>query len=278
MRSSDQSKSLRALNDLLAEAEQALLEGAPESAESFCRDVLEAAPDQAQALFLLAEALRLQGRYSEAEMQYKRCVLAKPEHADAWAALSSIFFEDLRWEEARRASNRALREDLWNGEASFIRGALRERRGDYAGAFRDFGRAWRADPQAWPLPTHFTDDDLEGLVEEAVHGLHASLQEYLANIAIILEDLPSAKVLSTYDPPASPTGLLGYFSGYSVLALPVENPWSNLPSAVVIYRKNLERIASTRAELIEQLQMTLIHELGALLGLELPMAIDSGPD
>lgn len=262
-----QSSSTRALNDLLSEAERALLEGSPEAAESYCRDVLEVAPEQAQALFLLAEALRLQGRYSEAELQYKRCVLSKPEHANAWAALSSIFFEDLRWEEARRASNRALREDLWNGEAAFIRGALRERRGDYAGAYRDFTRAWRADSQAWPLPTHFSDEELEGMVEEAIHGLHPSLQDYLSHIAIILEDLPSAKVLSTYDPPASPTGLVGYFSGYSVLAMPVENPWSNLPSAVVIYRKNLERLSSTPKDVIEHLRFTFIHELGDMFGL-----------
>ena len=105
------------------------------------------------------------------------------------------------------------------------------------------------------------------MVEEAVHGLHPSLQDYLGNIAIILEDLPSAKVLSTYDPPASPTGLVGYFSGYSILAMPVENPWSNLPSAVVIYRKNLERLASTPEDVIEHLRFTFIHELGAMFGL-----------
>ena len=131
------------------------------------------------------------------------------------AALASIFMEDLRWEEARRAANRALREELWSGEASFVRGALRERRGDYAGAFRDFTRAWRADPQAWPLPAHLEDDELEAIVEEAVDSLHPTIQDYLKNVAVILEDLPSTKVLSSYDPPASPTGLLGYFSGYS---------------------------------------------------------------
>ena len=72
-----QSASSRALKDLLSEAERALLEGAPEVAESYCKDVLEASPEQAQALFLLAEALRLQGRYSEAELHYKRCVLSR---------------------------------------------------------------------------------------------------------------------------------------------------------------------------------------------------------
>jgi predicted Zn-dependent protease with MMP-like domain len=258
----------QALSELLAEAEMALSEGSPADAESFCRDVLAADPLQAQALFLLAEALRLQGRYPEAELNYKRCVLSLPEHADAWAALSSIFFEDLRWDEARRTCNRALREDLWSGEASFVRGALRERRGDYAGAFRDFTRAWRSDPQAWPLPTHLSDEALESVVEEAIHKLHPSVQEYLANVAIILEDLPTDEVLAGYDPPASPTGLLGYFSGYSLSERSVETPWSNLPSAIVIYRRNIERLSSSREELVEQVGLTVFHEVGHLLGLD----------
>ena len=242
-------------------------------AEEVCRDVLEAAPQQPQALYLLAESLRLQGRHMEAELQYKRCVLASPEYSEAWAALASILFEDLRWEESRRAANRALREDIWNGEAAFVRGALRERRGDYAGADRDFGRAWRSDPQAWPLPHHIKDEDLEGIIEEAIHSLHPTLQVFLSNIAIMLEDLPSDQVLSSYEPPASPTGLVGYFSGYTQMERSPEVPWSNLPSALVIFRRNVERVAHTRAEAVEHLRQTFNHEVGELLGVgheELP--------
>ena len=258
----------QALLDLLTEAEMALTDGAAVEAENYCRDILLASPNQAQALFLLAEAIRLQGRYPEAEMHYKRCVMAEPHHPHAWAALSSIFFEELRWNEAQRACNRALREDLWNPEAAFVRGALRERRNDYAGAYRDFARAWRSDPQSWPIPTHLPDEELEIIVEEAIHNLHPSIQEYMANVAIILEDLPTEKVLRAYDPPASPTGLIGYFTGYAQLETQGESPWSNLPSAVVIYRRNIERLAASKETLIDHVRITFFHEIGHLLGLD----------
>jgi predicted Zn-dependent protease with MMP-like domain len=106
------------------------------------------------------------------------------------------------------------------------------------------------------------------VVEEAIHKLHPSVQEYLANVAIILEDLPTDEVLAGYDPPASPTGLLGYFSGYSLSERSVETPWSNLPSAIVIYRRNIERLSSSREELVEQVGLTVFHEVGHLLGLD----------
>jgi predicted Zn-dependent protease with MMP-like domain len=256
------------IKELLEQAEAALLEGQPEQAESICRQAVESFPSNADAQYLLAEALRLQGRSDESELAYRGCVMSQPGHGDAWAALASMLFEQARWEESRRAANRALREEPYNPEASFIRGALRERRHDYAGAHRDFLRAWRSQPEHWPLPLSLEDEELESVVEEAIEQLHPTLRDYLGNVAIILEDFPADEVLLQYDPPAVATGLLGYFSGASLMDRSLEDPWSNLPSAIVIYRRNIERMAATREEVIDQLRITFFHEVGHFLGLD----------
>ncbi|MEE2750549.1 MAG: metallopeptidase family protein [Myxococcota bacterium] len=255
------------LVDLLQAAESALADGRPVDAEKICRSVVNREPQHAEAQYLLAEALRLQGRVEECELTYRACVLSHPEHSESWAALASMLFEQVRWEEARRAANRSLREDPYNPEAAFVRGALRERRDDYAGAHRDFLRAWRSSPRDWPLPVPLEDEVLESVVEEAIHLLHPTLRDYLANVAIILEDYPAEEVLLQYDPPAAATGLLGYFSGASLMDRAAANPWSNLPSAIVIYRRNIERMATTKEEIIEQLCITFFHEVGHFLGL-----------
>ena len=253
--------------ELLHAAESALADGRPVDAEKICRTLVDRLPKHADAQYLLAEALRLQGRVEECELTYRSCVLAHPEHSESWAALASMLFEQVRWEEARRAANRSLREDPYNPEAAFVRGALRERRDDYAGAHRDFLRAWRSSPKDWPLPIPLDDDVLESVVEEAINLLHPTLRDYLANVAIILEDYPAEEVLLQYDPPAAATGLLGYFSGASLMERSVTNPWSNLPSAIVIYRRNIERMAATKEEIIEHLCITFFHEVGHFLGL-----------
>jgi len=255
------------VTDLLHAAEHALAEGRPVDAEQICRKVVDKAPQHADAQYLLAESLRLQGRIEECELTYRACVLSHPEHSESWAALASMLFEQVRWEEARRAANRSLREDPYNPEAAFVRGALRERRDDYAGAHRDFLRAWKSSPRDWPLPIPLDDEVLETVVEEAIHLLHPTLRDYLANVAIILEDYPAEEVLLQYDPPAAATGLLGYFSGASLMERSVANPWSNLPSAIVIYRRNIERMATTKEEIIEQLCITFFLEVGHFLGL-----------
>jgi predicted Zn-dependent protease with MMP-like domain len=46
------------------------------------------------------------------------------------------------------------------------------------------------------------------------------------------------------------------------------DPWSHFPSSIVLYQRNLERFARDRKELIEQIGITLIHEVGHFLGLD----------
>ena len=41
-----------------------------------------------------------------------------------------------------------------------------------------------------------------------------------------------------------------------------------LPPAIFLYQKNLERSCRTRAELIEQIEVTVLHEVGHLVGLD----------
>jgi len=255
-------------NEILDQAERALTDGLPLEAEKICLGFLEKNHRSSHGHFLLAEALRMQGRNDEAVHAYQACVLILPSHADAWGALASGQFEALDWVDDRKAANRALRENLWCAEASFIRGALRERTGDYSGAHRDFLRVWRADPNSWPMPAHREDSEIENMIEAAVSELHPSIREYMASIAIILEDLPSNEVLWSYDPPASPTALLGYFSGYTMTEPSADSPWSTLPSAMVIYRRNIERMAADEDDIIEQLRITFLHEVGQALGMD----------
>ena len=145
---------------------------------------------------------------------------------------------------------------------------LRERRGDSSGAIRDYHRATRLDPLHYPLPIPLDDATIEAVVEETLRSLHPSIRAYLAQVAILLEEVPEASLCLDYDPPAPPGMLLGYFTGVSLRERSVEDPWSNLPSAIVLFRRNLERIAWDRERLVEELRVTVFHEVGHFLGLD----------
>jgi len=69
------------------------------------------------------------------------------------------------------------------------------------------------------------------------------------------------------DPPLSPS-ILGVFRGAPLGDKASPDPWSHFPSSIVLYQRNLERCASDRNELIEQIGVTLLHEVGHFLGLD----------
>lgn len=258
----------KAIDAFLDHAEVALQNGDPRTALESCVQALDLDPRNEEALYLLGECHQEMGDIHRAADAYQRAVLQEPTFSRAWAALGGMHLLNLRWEEARRCFNRALREDPHNADAWYGRAVLRERRGQFDGADRDLMRASRIDPDTYTFPEPLTDDEIEEIVETTISLLHPTLQDYLSNVAILLDEVPSEEVLRQYDPPAAPGEVLGYFSGTSLLERSLENPWSQLPSAIVLFRRVLQRHARNREQLVSELQVTLFHEVGHLLGLD----------
>ncbi len=253
---------------LLDLAEDALDVGDARSALELCHQALQLTPEHAGATFLSAEALRDLGELFEAENAYRRVVHLTPDHSASWSALATVLFDQLRLNEANNSALRAIRLDPGNPEAYNARAMIRERKRDHRGANRDYMRAGRLDPIQYPPPQHLDDATVEAVVEEALLALHPSIRSYLENVAILLEDVPGEDLCLQYEPPAPPSEILGYFAGVSLRDRSIENPWSTLPSAIVLFRKNLERIAWDRPRMIEELRITVFHEVGHFLGLD----------
>ncbi len=252
---------------LLDRAEEALDNG--DAAEAFdrCSQILRAHPDHPGALYLLGEACQDLGEIEQAEDAYRRCTQVVPDHALSWIGLCSCLFDQLRFDEATRAVQRALRADDAHPEAYTLRALLRERRGDEDGAARDYRRAWRLDPEHYPQPRTLDDATIEAVVVEALRACPDEVREAVRNVPILLEELPSDEVCLSFDPPRSPIDIVGLFSGPSLLERSFADPWSAVPATITLYRKNLERIASDRARLLEEVRITLLHEIGHYLGL-----------
>lgn len=253
---------------LLDQAEDALDGGDPLTALQIVEQVLQRQPRHAGAHFIAADALRDLGDTLGARDRYRAVIEIEPEHATSWGALASLAFAELQFEEAGTRAARAIRLDAESAEAYWVRGLLRERRDEHHGAARDFRRANRLDPEAYPMPVPLTDAMVQAVVEEALRTLHPSLREYLTSVAILLEEVPSVETCMHFDPPANPAEILGYYSGVPLTERSIENPWSTLPSAIVLFRRNLSRLAHDSEQLIEELRITLFHEVGHYLGLD----------
>jgi predicted Zn-dependent protease with MMP-like domain len=97
-----------------------------------------------------------------------------------------------------------------------------------------------------------------------MEGFEPEVRQFLENVTIQIEDFASRRIV--VEDNVSPQ-VLGLFVG-----TPYQEKTSisqaTGPDVILIFRKNLEKIAGSRDELIDEVRKTLLHEVGHFLGFE----------
>ncbi|QDE87194.1 metallopeptidase family protein [Myxococcus xanthus] len=190
-----------------------------------------------------------------------------PRSVDAQLERGIALFELCRFDEAKAAFDKVLKDTPDEAWAHQYVGLLAERRGDEKEAQRRFAKAQALVPTEFFPPVELGEAEFDRAVEAAVQSLPGHAKQYLDNVTIAVEDLPADEDLLGEDPPLSPS-ILGVFRGLAVGERSVTNAFDHVPASIVLYQKNLERFARSREELIEQIGITVMHEVGHLMGLD----------
>jgi predicted Zn-dependent protease with MMP-like domain len=110
-----------------------------------------------------------------------------------------------------------------------------------------------------------TRTQFERLVEEAVKTIPQRFRDEMQNVAVIVEDEPSADILEEMEIEPGDT-LYGLYQG---TPLP-ERTWSDtsrLPDRITIYQRPIEEDAEGEDDMIVMIGETVIHEFGHYFGL-----------
>jgi predicted Zn-dependent protease with MMP-like domain len=106
--------------------------------------------------------------------------------------------------------------------------------------------------------------DFYELVEQALEGLPPELSELLDNVAIVVDDWPDYSTpLVTGDPDDT---LYGLYEGVPLTERGA-GYYGMLPDKITIFRGPLER-DFRRAELEEQIRITVVHEIAHHFGID----------
>lgn len=100
-----------------------------------------------------------------------------------------------------------------------------------------------------------TDEEFEELVDRGIELIPRKLLNALDNVAIVVEDRNAE----------DPT-LLGLYHGVALTERSVEWP-TYLPDKISIYRGALCDWCRTHDELVEQVAITVVHEIGHHFGI-----------
>ncbi|MDN5683360.1 metallopeptidase family protein [Corynebacterium glyciniphilum] len=101
-----------------------------------------------------------------------------------------------------------------------------------------------------------SDDDFEDLVDRGLRLIPRQLLDALDNVAIVVEDH------NDEDP-----SILGLYHGVALTERSVEWP-TFLPDKISIYKDALCRHCSTHEQLVEEVAVTVVHEIGHHFGID----------
>jgi predicted Zn-dependent protease with MMP-like domain len=106
----------------------------------------------------------------------------------------------------------------------------------------------------------------ESYIKRAILELPEEFREKLDNIAISVESYPTREDLRSVGL-KDKRMLLGLFRGVPFGQVSSFYSGPIMPSEIVLFKRNIEAIADTEDELVNQIRLTLLHEIGHYFGM-----------
>lgn len=211
----------------------------------------------------------LEERHEDALETARAIVKLYPEDPDGVLELAQILADMGRAHEALDVLNEGVKSQPDDPDLWYEMGIAAERLGKDAVRIKAFREVWRIEherpPERRPGLTGVSDELFVKTVEEAIQKLPPMARRALANVAILVEDYPEEWIVA--DDVADPR-ILGLFDGPP---LPVENSVSAViegPARIYLFRWNIERTCHSIEDAIDQIEITVLHEIGHYLGLD----------
>ncbi|OZG69398.1 Zn-dependent protease [Bifidobacterium eulemuris] len=115
------------------------------------------------------------------------------------------------------------------------------------------------------MALRMTDDEFAAAVEEALDSIPERFREVLDNVGIAMADEPNERELASMC--GSHGELLGLYEGVPITQR-TTSYGGVMPDIITIFKGPHERVCSTRQQLVRQIGITVIHEIGHYFGLD----------
>jgi predicted Zn-dependent protease with MMP-like domain len=107
------------------------------------------------------------------------------------------------------------------------------------------------------VPVEMSRERFEELVAEALDEVPEELLDLMDNVVILVED----------DPPPEDPGLLGVYEGHAL----TDRGWDYsgvLPDRITIYRRPTLRICEDEDDVVDEVAITVVHEIAHHFGID----------
>ncbi len=249
---------------LIEDAQAYLEEGELEEALAVCEQAIDHEPEQPDGYLLAAEILLRMDDPESAAENVREALELDPDDRGAVALLGATLFESCDFDGARRALEPLASEPADYAEAAFLCAVIAEREGRHADAQALYALAADRDETYRTVPP-LGRGEFDAVVDDTLEQLPDDIRAALENVSIQIEEFPPLDELRASTPPLSPL-ILGLFRGVPLAEKSVMDAGST-PDVVVLYQRCLELTSHSTEELMEEIAITLVHEIGHYLGL-----------
>ncbi|HEB54602.1 MAG TPA: tetratricopeptide repeat protein [bacterium] len=252
---------------VILEIEELLTRGDLERALSAIDEARERRVGKAIDLtFLRGDACLGLGRAVEAERAFREVLAQDPDCPSSRCWLAMSLFLQWRFDEAMQAVQLAREVSGALPDADVILGCLCEHRGDLEQADSLFAKAAAALPDKYPVVVRLDRQRFDREVRRAVRQLPRQFRQALDRVPVVVQDLPDRELVEGGDVELTPD-ILGLFVGLSLLETGEHDGPPPL-NKIYLFQRNLERMSNDEQDLVEQIRVTLWHELAHYLGFE----------
>ncbi|MCD4524120.1 metallopeptidase family protein [Nocardioides sp. cx-173] len=108
------------------------------------------------------------------------------------------------------------------------------------------------------MPIEMEPERFDELVDQALDGIPDELASLVRNVVVLVEDEP---------PEGEPDDLLGLYDGVAL----TEREWmpgGELPDRIFVFRGPLLDMCADEAELVEEVRITVVHEVAHHFGID----------
>jgi predicted Zn-dependent protease with MMP-like domain len=107
------------------------------------------------------------------------------------------------------------------------------------------------------MPVVVSRERFEQLVDQALDGIPEELAQRVSNVVVLIED----------EPPEDEPDLLGLYDGVALTER--DGGYGlELPDRIFIYRNPLMDFCDTEAQLVEEVRITVVHEVAHHFGID----------
>jgi predicted Zn-dependent protease with MMP-like domain len=225
-------------------------------------DFIDEEADLIEAIYVKTEALLARGEPREARETLAELSSSVIDDAELALDLAELALSAQdpagaqRWIEAARRADETCAAD-----ALHLLGRVHEQTGDQAAMIAAWQDVLRLDAAAPPGKVHISEDEVEKIALATLAELPEKIRDKLERVPILIDDAPSSDIVADgFDP-----RLLGLFQG-----VPMPEDGATAPSVtnILLFKRNLERAATDRDHLVEEIRITVLHETAHYFGLD----------